>query len=81
MGQKPSREDGYRTVVIDEAPMLTENQLAAPLDAIETGTVARLILMGDPRQLPPVGAGRPFVDIIRRFKTRGDDRSRPFSRT
>ena len=25
---------------------------------------ARLIFVGDPRQLPPIGAGRPFVDLI-----------------
>ena len=26
--------------------------------------VNRLILVGDPNQLPPIGPGRPFVDII-----------------
>ena len=41
------------------------DQLAATLDAIETTAVERLILVGDPRQLPPIGAGRPFVDIVR----------------
>ncbi|MGV8997280.1 MAG: AAA family ATPase [Parvibaculaceae bacterium] len=61
----PPRENGYETVVIDEASMLTEDQFAATLDALELGKVGRLILVGDPRQLPPIGAGRPFVDIIR----------------
>ena len=56
-----TQESGYKTVVIDECSMLTEEQLAAVLDAIKTD---RLILMGDPRQLPPIGAGRPFVDIV-----------------
>ena len=28
--------------------------------------VHRLILIGDHRQLPPIGAGRPFVDLVRR---------------
>ena len=51
--------------------MLTEDQLAATLDAIETTSVERLILVGDPRQLPPIGAGRPFVDIVRYLN--GDD--------
>jgi energy-coupling factor transporter ATP-binding protein EcfA2 len=55
----------YRTVIIDECSMLTEEQLAAVLDAIEG--VQRLILVGDPRQLPPIGAGRPFLDIVRRL--------------
>ena len=26
--------------------------------------VERLILVGYPRQLPPIGSGRPFVDIV-----------------
>ncbi|MBF0234624.1 MAG: AAA family ATPase [Desulfamplus sp.] len=54
-----------KTVVVDEASMLTEEQLAALLDAISS--VNRLILVGDPRQLPPIGAGRPFLDIIQRL--------------
>jgi ATP-dependent exoDNAse (exonuclease V) alpha subunit len=57
------REKGFRTIVVDECSMLTEDQLAALLDAVEG--VDRLILVGDPRQLPPIGAGRPFVDICR----------------
>ncbi|MBZ9557213.1 MULTISPECIES: AAA family ATPase [unclassified Modicisalibacter] len=56
----------HRTVVIDECSMLTEEQLAALLDA--TQGVARLILVGDPRQLPPIGAGRPYVDIVEHLK-------------
>jgi hypothetical protein len=50
------------TCVVDEASMLTEDQLAALLSALPKTT--RLILVGDPRQLPPIGAGRPFVDLI-----------------
>lgn len=52
----------YKTVIVDECSMLTEEQFAALLDAL-TG-VERLVLVGDPRQLPPIGAGRPFVDIV-----------------
>lgn len=48
-------------VVVDEASMLTEDMLAALCDAL--GAPARMILIGDPRQLPPIGAGRPFVDL------------------
>lgn len=59
-----NREEGYATVVIDEASMLTEEMLAATLDALAPNRVSRLILVGDPRQLPPIGAGRPFRDII-----------------
>jgi len=51
-----------RTVIIDEASMLTEEMLAGVIDAL-TG-VHRLILVGDPGQLPPIGSGRPFIDIV-----------------
>lgn len=52
----------YRTVIVDECSMLTEHQLAALFDACTN--IERYILVGDPRQLPPIGAGRPFVDIV-----------------
>ncbi len=58
---KPPAAD-FGTVIIDEASMLTEEQLDAVLDAVTN--VQRLILVGDPRQLPPIGAGRPFVDLV-----------------
>ena len=52
----------YGTVIVDEAYMLTEAMLAALLDGIKG--VKRLILVGDYRQLPPIGGGKPFVDIV-----------------
>ena len=63
---KAGRCGDYRTVVIDECSMLTEEQLAALIDALSG--VQRLVTVGDPRQLPPIGAGRPFVDIVRRLQ-------------
>ncbi len=56
------RYHGAKTVVIDEASMLTEEMLGATIDAL--ADVDRLILCGDPRQLPPIGAGRPFADLV-----------------
>lgn len=56
------KETPAKTVIVDECSMLTEEMLAALLDALKG--VERLILVGDPRQLPPIGAGRPFVDIV-----------------
>jgi hypothetical protein len=56
-----------RTVIVDECSMLTEEALDALLDGIEG--FDRLILVGDPRQLPPIGAGRPFVDIVQHLQT------------
>ena len=52
-------------MVVDEASMLTEAQLAALLNGLRG--VERLVLVGDPRQLPPIGAGRPFLDMVRRL--------------
>lgn len=51
-----------RTAVVDEASMLTEPMLAALLDALPR--LERLVLVGDPRQLPPIGEGRPFADLV-----------------
>ena len=62
---KPAEAAG-RTVIVDECSMLTEEMLAALIEAL-TG-VDRLILVGDRRQLPPIGAGKPFIDIIMRLK-------------
>lgn len=61
----------YKTVIIDESSMLTEDQLAAVLDALQG--VERLILVGDPRQLPPIGAGRPFLDIVQQLAPKNVD--------
>ncbi len=55
-----------KTVIIDEASMLTEEQLAAILQVVRNAD--RLIFVGDPRQLPPIGSGRPFVDIVNRLE-------------
>jgi len=57
---------GYGTVIIDESSMLTEDMLGALFDALSG--VKRFIFVGDPAQLPPIGAGRPFVDIIARLR-------------
>lgn len=56
----------YSLVVIDEASMLTEEMLAATLDSF--AGVKRLILVGDARQLPPIGTGRPFVDLVNKLR-------------
>lgn len=60
------RYSGSRNVVVDECSMLTEEQLAALLDTIGHA-FDRLILVGDHRQLPPIGTGRPFFDLADRF--------------
>jgi len=56
-----------KTVIIDESSMLTENMFAGILKLVDAHA-ERIIFIGDPNQLPPIGAGRPFVDLIDFFK-------------
>lgn len=58
---EPGERTG-RTVIVDECSMLTEEMLGALIESLSG--VHRLILVGDPRQLPPIGPGRPFADIV-----------------
>ena len=60
-------EKSYGTVIIDEASMLTLDMMAALFECIRKSK--RIILVGDTRQLPPIGAGRPFVDIVNYFRS------------
>ncbi|MBK6588000.1 MAG: AAA family ATPase [Acidobacteria bacterium] len=64
-----------RTVIVDECSMLTEEMMAALIEALKG--VHRLILVGAPRQLPPIGAGRPFVDIIAQLTPTNIDQAFP----
>ena len=52
------------TVIIDESSMLTEEMFGALMQALRK-KAQRIIFVGDPNQLPPIGAGRPFVDLVR----------------
>lgn len=56
-----------KTVIIDESSMLTEDMFGALLDAISSAE--RIIFVGDVSQLPPIGAGRPFVDMVEYIKS------------
>ena len=72
--QRPlfSGKEKYRkekTVVIDECSMLTMDDLAAVIEALDLAHVQRLILVGDPNQLPPIGVGRPFADLVSFLET------------
>lgn len=53
-----------RTIVVDECSMITEDVLTALLKALDPGHAQRIILVGDPSQLPPIGVGRPFADLV-----------------
>ncbi|MDR1873174.1 MAG: AAA family ATPase [Deltaproteobacteria bacterium] len=54
------------TAIIDESSMLTEEMFGALIQTLRTA--GRIIFVGDPNQLPPIGAGRPFVDLVQYLK-------------
>lgn len=49
-------------VVVDEAFMVSTDLMSDLLSAISPGT--RVLFLGDPNQLPPVGHGRPVFDML-----------------
>lgn len=64
--EKPKKGRVFATtLVIDESSMPSVELLAALFKAVDTGSIERLIFVGDPCQIPPIGPGRPFIDIIR----------------
>ncbi len=52
-----------QAVIVDEMSMVDVQLLYSLLQAIPA--TARIILVGDPDQLPPVGPGFPFQDMLR----------------
>ena len=63
---KSEAKDVPSTVIIDESSMMTEEMFGALLSALKFAQ--RIIFVGDPNQLPPIGTGRPFVDLVRYLK-------------
>ena len=63
------RQGGKRatvgTLILDEASMLDLELGAALSRAVDWQQVRRLILVGDAGQLPPIGRGRLFADVIK----------------
>lgn len=51
------------TLVIDEYSMVHSALMSKVMDGIDLSKT-KLVLIGDIEQLPPIGAGKPFADII-----------------
>ncbi|HUC92076.1 MAG TPA: AAA family ATPase [Paenibacillus sp.] len=58
--RKPLQTD---VLIVDEASMVNEYLWRDLLWAVRDGT--RLIFVGDPNQLEPIGPGNPFADMLR----------------
>ena len=58
-------------VIIDEVSMVDEILLGALFCMINIDNLKHLILVGDDRQLPPIGVGRPLADIIFYLRKKG----------
>lgn len=65
-GGKKSQD--VNTLIIDECSMVDLNLFATLVRAINWNSVQRLILVGDPNQLPPIGRGKVFADTIEWLK-------------
>jgi len=56
------------TLIIDECSMIDLTLFATLFKSINWNSVQRLLLVGDPNQLPPIGRGKVFSDIIEWMK-------------
>ena len=58
---------------IDECSMLTCKDFYVLMKALDLKNINRIILIGDPFQLPPIGPGRPFADLFNYLKDNKDE--------
>lgn len=56
--------EDFSTIIIDECSMIDLSLMAALFRAVKWSNVQRLILVGDPAQLPPIGVGKVFADVV-----------------
>lgn len=54
-------------IIVDECSMIDVEMMVRLLEAVKPG--ARLIMLGDPQQLPPVEAGGLFTDLAQSYPT------------
>lgn len=59
-----------QVVIIDEASMADEITFSLLFCMINPSSLKHLIIIGDDKQLPPIGVGRPFIDLLYYLKNR-----------
>ena len=62
------KEDNYTTYILDESSMIDLALMAALFRSIDWHSVKRLIFVGDPNQIPPIGRGKVFSETIEFIK-------------
>lgn len=63
----------FNTLIIDESSMIDLSLMAALFRAIDWNAVSRLILVGDAAQLPPIGTGKVYADVIKHLRSEYPD--------
>lgn len=58
------QEENVKIFIIDESSMIDQALMATLFRAINWNTVQRIIFVGDPNQLPPIGYAKVFSDLI-----------------
>lgn len=58
------QEENVKIFIIDESSMIDQSLMATLFRAINWQTVQRIIFVGDPNQLPPIGYAKVFADLI-----------------
>jgi RecD/TraA family predicted helicase len=58
------KEEDITTYIIDETSMIDLTLMATLFKAINWDYAKRIIFVGDPNQLPPIGKGKVFADVI-----------------
>lgn len=64
---------GSKNIIIDECSMITMTDFYVLLNALDLTAINRIILIGDPYQLPPIGDGRTFSDLCHYLKKKNPD--------
>jgi energy-coupling factor transporter ATP-binding protein EcfA2 len=65
------QENGISTLIIDESSMLDLDLAGGFFRAINWNSIQRIIFVGDQNQLPPIGRGKLFVEIIEWLEKNG----------
>jgi len=68
---KQEKNTNIENLIIDESSMVDLQKLAALFSMIDIDRddgIRRIIMVGDENQLPPIGFGKPFYDIIQHIK-------------